>query len=78
MTILMTEPQSVMLISVYKPIIMFIVFLGWAKIVARFDKDLQALFLSRTIGNGIQLACGAIALIIWLIGRFARRRLSGE
>jgi len=66
MMTLLNEPQSTILISLYKPIIMFAVFIGWAKVVARFDKDVQALYLPRSAVNGAQLGCGAVALLAWL------------
>lgn len=67
MTPLLTQAEAVFLVSLYKPVLMAAVFAGWAWAVSNFDKDLARNFLPRSMWNGIQLGCGAGALLLWLL-----------
>jgi general secretion pathway protein E len=67
MPTLLTQAEAVFLVSVFKPIVMAIVFGCWAWVVSNFDKDLARHFLKRQLWNGVQLGCAAGALVLWLL-----------
>ena len=64
---LLAAADAVVLVSIYKPILMLIVFGVWGRIVATLDKDLLNLFLARQLWNGMQMAAGVLALLLWLV-----------
>ena len=61
-----TSPSSLFLMSIFKPITMMVVLMGWSFIVSKLDKDADAFRLPRYTWNGIQLACGALSFGLWL------------
>lgn len=63
----LAQAQTVYLLSIYKPILMAVVFGAWGWAVARLDKDLKYFYLARSMWNGIQMAAGGLALFLWLM-----------
>ena len=61
------QPEPAVLISIFKPIVLFFIFVGWGHVVTFLDKDAQALFLQRRLWNGIHVAAAALAALIWLM-----------
>ncbi|MEX0775904.1 MAG: ATPase, T2SS/T4P/T4SS family [Phycisphaeraceae bacterium] len=59
--------DTAVLMSLYKPILVLITAGGWAWVVSRLDKDLEALYLPRQLWNGAQIAAAALAFGLWLI-----------
>ena len=63
-----TGGEPVLLLSVFKQVVMFAVFAGWAWQVSRTDEDLSRLaVLPRRYWNGIQMVVGIAAFSLWLI-----------
>ena len=61
------QPEPAVLISIYKPIVLFVIFVGWGRVVTFLDKDAQALFLQRRLWNGVHVAAAALAALVWLM-----------
>jgi len=61
------QPEPAVLISIFKPIVLFFLFVGWGHVVTFLDKDAQTLFLKRRLWNGIHVAAAALAALIWLM-----------
>lgn len=55
------------LMSVAKPIILLIVVGLWAWVVSRLDKDIKKHYLKQDLWNPVQLAAGAVAVLLWLL-----------
>lgn len=59
--------DSVILLSIYKPVLLLASMGGWAWIVSRLDKDMAVLFIHRKWINLAIFAAGALALLLWLV-----------
>ena len=61
---------ALMTLSIFKPLLMAVVFGGWAWIASTLDKDLAYFYLKRFMWNGIQMAAGIAAFGLWLVVPF--------
>jgi predicted DNA repair protein MutK len=62
-----TSALPVILMSIYKPILMTIVVLGWAKWATILDKDAEYYYLPRRMLNLVQLGAGLVGIALWLL-----------
>ncbi len=53
-------------LSIYKPILMLLIFAPWAWVVGTLDKDLERYYMPRALWNSVQLTVGTVALLLWL------------
>lgn len=67
MNVMLADAQSVFLVSLYKPLIMLVVFAGWGWVATRLDKDMAFYYLSRPLWNGMLLGAAALAGAFWLL-----------
>lgn len=68
MTQLLTAtPESVVLVSIIKPLLMVLTFGAWAYVVSIFDKDLKRWFLPREAWNIGQLVAGLLGFMAILL-----------
>jgi type II secretory ATPase GspE/PulE/Tfp pilus assembly ATPase PilB-like protein len=63
----MPEITSVALLSIFKPLVFFLVLVGWAWLVGQLDKDAAYYQLHRRLWSGAHLATGALAFGLWLL-----------
>jgi len=67
MTTLFAQVDSAALMSVYKPIVFFLVLLGWAWVVGWLDKDAEYFHLARQLFNGGHFAGAVAGFGLWLL-----------
>ncbi len=59
--------ESVQLVSFYKPLLMFVVFVPWAWLISsKLEKDARYFHLNHRMWNGIYLGAGVVALAAML------------
>ncbi len=63
----LADAQPVILMSIFKPLIVAVILVGWAKAVSFLDKDLAYFFLPQRVWNGIQMAAGITGFGLWLV-----------
>lgn len=60
--------ESVQLVSFYKPLLIFVVFLPWAWLISsKLEKDARYFHLNHRMWNGIHLSAGVLALAAMLL-----------
>lgn len=59
--------ESIILMSIAKPIFFTAVMIGWAKWATVLDKDAAYFFLPRRMLNAVTLAAGALGFLFWLL-----------
>jgi len=59
--------ESAVLLSIYKPILMLLVMLGWGHWVSMLDKDAEYFYLPRQRLNAMNVGVGAVAFLLWLL-----------
>ena len=60
--------ESVQLVSFYKPLLIFVVFVPWAWLISsRLEKDARYFHLNHRMWNGIYLGAGVLALAAMLL-----------
>ncbi len=59
--------ESVILMSIAKPVFFVAVMIGWAKWVTVLDKDAAYFFLPRRMLNAANLIAGALGFVLWLL-----------
>lgn len=64
LTLLTADPAVTF--SIFKPIFMSIVLIGWARWATMLDKDAEYFYLKRQLLNGMTVGAGALAFVIWL------------
>lgn len=69
-TMMPTLAESVILMSIYKPILFMLIFILWGNAVGIFDKDAERFFLKRQLWNAIQLGVGFVGFGLWLLMPF--------
>lgn len=62
--------EGAILVSIYKPIVLALTVGLWAKALPIVNRDVQTHRFNRDLWNGIHLAAGGVALIIWLVVPF--------
>ncbi len=62
-----TTDVPVVFLSIYKPILMTLLVLGWAKWATILDKEAEYFYLPRRILNLLQMGAAAIAVLLWLV-----------
>lgn len=60
-------PEWTFLLSFGKPLLMLLVFFGWAWVATLFDKDAGYYYLKRYTFNTVQLVAGVVALLAMLL-----------
>ena len=59
--------ESVQLVSFYKPLLIFVVFVPWAWLISsKLEKDARYFHLNHRMWNGIHLSAGVLALAAML------------
>ncbi len=60
--------DSAILVSLFKPLLLAGLLIGWAVVAGRFDKDMDYFFLKRKLWNGVIFATGmtGMALALWI------------
>ena len=60
--------ESAQLVSFYKPLLMFVVFVPWAWLISsKLEKDARYFHLNHRMWNGIHLGAGVLALLAMLL-----------
>lgn len=58
--------EAVYALSIFKPLLLAAAVIGWAKWATVLDKDAAYFHLPRRMLNGLTLAAGALAFVVWL------------
>ncbi len=59
--------EPVFMVSIFKPLLMLVVVLAWARWASILDKDAGYFYLQRRMLNGLTLGAGALGLLLWLV-----------
>ena len=62
----LANAEPVLLMSLFKPLVMAVALLGWARLVNLLDADLVSLSAPRELWNSVQLGAGIVAFGLWL------------
>jgi len=62
---LLAQADATMFFSLFKPLLIVALMIGWGRIATRFDKDLAYFHLPRTLWNSGFFASFVIALTLW-------------
>ena len=66
MNTLLAQTQPALLLSLYKPIMMAVLFFAWARMTAYFDQDLRSYSGPHQRWNSIQIVAGMVGFGLWL------------
>ncbi len=58
--------DPVFLLSLFKPLVILLTYMGWGFVASKFDKDAGYYFLKRNLFNLAQMACAAVGLLMLL------------
>lgn len=64
---LLAQAQPVVLVSIFKPLVVLALMLGWAKAVARLDQDMVYFYLARRSWNIVIIASGAVGFLLMVV-----------
>jgi type II secretory ATPase GspE/PulE/Tfp pilus assembly ATPase PilB-like protein len=59
--------DSVLLLSVYKPLLLVVALGFWASLVTTLDKDIAQFHLGRNLWNSVHVGVGVVAFVLWLL-----------
>ncbi len=67
---MMILAESAVLVSLFKPLLLAVIVIAWAKVVGRLDKDMDYFFLKRKLWNMILLLSGVAGIALALLVNF--------